>query len=69
MWQSLIDLINGTWMILDTCSVRGAGENAKILSFSAGNLCLAIVKRTLVAFSTNYLQVVKNVIVVGNLNL
>jgi len=63
-------------MILDTRSVRGVAENAKILSFSAGTLCLAIVKRTLVAFSTNYIQVVKNVIIVvvglyfeGNLNL
>ena len=63
-------------MVLDTYSVREAGENAKILSFSAGILCLAIVKRMLVAFSTNYLQVVKNVIIFvvglyfeGNLNL
>jgi hypothetical protein len=62
-------------MVLDTCSVREAGENAKILSFSAGILCLAIVKRTLLVFSTNYLQGVKNVVIFivglyfeGNLN-
>ena len=48
----------------------------KGLSFGAGILCLDIVKRTLVAFSTNYLKVVTDVIifVVGlyfesNLNL